>query len=251
MFRGLESSPSSTASSAWRHAATAAEARPFPTAARNVAVEHGDGRILCIITSRTRQRETYTALTSRGARVCRIALDEPVTPRRGAWSAGAGSSFLYIVLVCRTEYNVCRILCIYICYCPCCMCACGATYSRLCGAHRRFSQHTPTRDAKPARLHCGALSCCMLHLYYKTVVLLHVRLRLRWPPLAGGAPWSPTRDHGPCEAWAKELRLSLGDDAHQEEQRVTTPNVVHIPRAPRHSPRSIASIPGVNEFHSG
>jgi len=49
-------------------------------------------------------------------------------------------------------------------------------------------------------------------------VLLHVRLRLRWPPLAGGAPWSPTRDHGPCEARAKELRLSLGDDAHQEEQ---------------------------------
>ena len=45
-----------------------------------------------------------------------------------------------------------------------------------------------------------------------------MRLRLRWPPLAGGAPRSPTRDHGPCEARAKELRLSLGDDAHQEEQ---------------------------------
>jgi len=69
VFCGLESSPSSTASSAWRHAATAAEARPSPTAEkRNVAVEHGDGRILCITTSRTRQRETYTALTSRGAR---------------------------------------------------------------------------------------------------------------------------------------------------------------------------------------
>jgi len=68
VFRGLESSPSSTASSAWRHATTAAEARPSPAAERNVAVEHGDGRLLCIITSRTRQRETYTALTSRGAR---------------------------------------------------------------------------------------------------------------------------------------------------------------------------------------
>jgi len=145
--------------------------------------------------------DVYGADQQRRARVCRIALDEPVTPRRGAWSAGAGagSSFLYIVLVCRTEYAVCRIYIyiyiIYIYYCPCCMCACGVTYSWLCGAHRRFSQHTPTRDTKPARLHRGALSCCT---YTIRMVLLHVRLRLRWPPLAGGAPWSPTRDHCPC-----------------------------------------------------
>jgi len=45
--------------------------------------------------------DVYGADQQRRARVCRIALGEPVTPRRGAWSAGAGSSFLYIVLVCR------------------------------------------------------------------------------------------------------------------------------------------------------
>jgi len=64
-------------------------------------------------------------------------------------------------------------------------------------------------DRLAARDPCGPSACACAP----------IRLRLRWPPLAGGAPWSPTRDHGPCEARAKELRLSLGDDAHQEEQR--------------------------------
>ena len=61
------------------------------------------------------------------------------------------------------------------------------------------SQHDSTAARDP-----GGPSAC-------APIRLRVRLRLRWPPLAGGAPWSPTRDHGPCEARAKEL--------HQEEQR--------------------------------
>jgi len=105
VFRGLESSPSSTASSAWRHATTAAEARPSPTAERNVAVEHGDGRICIIIynfSTHVAEGDVYGADQQRRARVCRIALGEPATPRRGAWSAGAGSSSLYVV----TPYSI-------------------------------------------------------------------------------------------------------------------------------------------------
>jgi len=110
VFCGLESSPSSTASSAWRHAATAAEARPSPTAERNVAVRGARRRkdIMHYNFTHATEGDVYGADQQRRARVCRIALDEPVTPRRGAWSAGAGSSFLYVVLVCRTrtEYAV-------------------------------------------------------------------------------------------------------------------------------------------------
>ena len=48
--------------------------------------------------------DVYGADQQRRARVCRITLGEPATPRQGAWSAGAGSSFLYIV--CRIIFSL-------------------------------------------------------------------------------------------------------------------------------------------------
>jgi len=103
--------------------------------------------------------DVYGADQQRRARI-------PDSTWRACYSAPGsverGSGELFSIYCTRMPYRVCRMpyICVYICYCPCCMFACGATYSRLCGAHRRFSQHTPTRDAKPARLHRGALSCC-------------------------------------------------------------------------------------------
>jgi len=90
----------------------------------------------------------------------------------------------------------------------------------LCGGS---SQHTPARDANQhnttaARTPGPLCTCTVLLLLCWCQPKPKLVLRAR-PPLAGGVPWSPTRDHGPCEARAKQLRLSLGDDAHQEEQR--------------------------------
>jgi len=142
-------------------------------------------------------------------------------------SVERGSSFLYIV--CRIIFHIYIYI---ICYCPCCMlhvCACGATYARRSLAvWRQLTTHTRARR-EPAQLHRGAhpwptlhsAPCCCRAAYTYTYIYIpkpKLVLRAR-PPLAGGAPWSPTRDRGPCEARAKELRLSLGDDAHQEEQR--------------------------------
>jgi len=101
--------------------------------------------------------------------------------------------------------------------CSCCMCARGATRRSL-AVWRQLTTHTRARrepaQLQPRRAPPGPLFTLHLH----RAVLAKLVLRAR-PPLAGGVPWSPARDHGPCEARAKQLRLSFGDDAHQEEQR--------------------------------
>ena len=78
--------------------------------------------------------------------------------------------------------------------------------------HPRATRTSTTPTA--ARTTWPTLHSAALH----RAVLAKLVLRAQ-PPLAGGVPWSPTRDHGPCEARAKQLRLSFGDDAQQEEQR--------------------------------
>ena len=99
------------------------------------------------------------------------------------------------------------------------MCACGTTYARSSLAvWRQLTTHTRARR-EPAQLHRGAhhlahsslCTCTVLWSCCQPKLVLRAR-----PPLAGGVQWSPTRDHGPCEARAKQLRLSFGD---QEEQR--------------------------------
>ena len=101
---------------------------------------------------------------------------------------------------------MCRDLCSKI---ACCVEAAHNTHPR---AMRTST--TPPRRAPPCPLFT-------LHLH-RAVCGRAANLNLSCvarQPLAGGVPWSPTRDHGPCEARAKQLRLSRGDDAHQEEQR--------------------------------
>jgi len=99
------------------------------------------------------------------------------------------------------------------------MCARGATRRSL-AVWRQLTLTTHTRarrepaQLQPRRAPPGPLFTLHLHRAVQAKLVLRAR-----PPLAGGVPWSPTRDHGPCEARAKQLRLSFGDDAHQEEQR--------------------------------
>ena len=101
--------------------------------------------------------DVYGADQQRRARVCRIALGEPATPRRGAWSAGAGA-LLYMlsrrIVLYSMPYAVYMLLLRYIC--SCCMCACGATYARSSLAvWRQLTTHTRARR-EPAQLHRGA-----------------------------------------------------------------------------------------------
>jgi len=81
-------------------------------------------------------------------------------------------------------------------------------------AHNTHPRATRTSTTPPRRAPLAHSSLCTCTVLCWPELVLRAR-----PPLAGGVPWSPTRDHGPCEARAKQLRLSLGDDAHQEEQR--------------------------------
>jgi len=78
-------------------------------------------------------------------------------------------------------------------------------------AHNTHPRATRTSTTPPRRAPLAHSPLCTVHTYIHSTKLV---LRAR-PPLAGGVPWSPTRDHGPCEARAKQPRLSIGDDAHQ------------------------------------
>jgi len=78
-------------------------------------------------------------------------------------------------------------------------------------AHNTHPRAMRTSTTPPRRAPLAHSPLCTVHTYINSTKLV---LRAR-PPLAGGVPWSPTRGRGPCEARAKQPRLSIGDDAHQ------------------------------------